>query len=184
MHWLTTSIDAPTRRITGHCHPSSPCDVRHPPGAATMAMDDAQRHPRQICKVRMPLSRYYPDVHRLALFSLANTDICITRYLDAIMEQKNDRQKERAVGHSLMNALHFTPVQPAMQHVRQAFRATEFGDEKDDTGVRSSLRSQRGESHCQDVLRANRYRCTSNTQCGLSSVALAWQSVSLLHMHR
>ena len=104
-----------------------------------MAMDDAQRHPRQICKVRMPLSRYYPDVHRLALFSLANTDICITRYLDAIMEQKNDRQKERAVGHSLMNALHFTPVQPAMQHVRQAFRATEFGDEKDDTGVRSSL---------------------------------------------
>ena len=55
------------------------------------------------------------------------------------MEGRNDVQKKRAVGASLMNALHFTPVQPAMQHVRQAYRATEFGAGKDDDGVRHSL---------------------------------------------
>ena len=48
-------------------------------------------------------------------------------------------QKKRAVGHSLMNALHFTTVQPAMQHVRQAYRATEFGEAAHDDGVRKSL---------------------------------------------
>ena len=64
------------------------------------------------------------------------------RYLDKIQEGRNDVQKKRAVGHSLMNALHFTPVQPAMQHVRQAYRATAFGEAAHDDGVRKSLTNE------------------------------------------
>ena len=47
------------------------------------------------------------------------------RYYDKIQEGRNDMQKGRNTGRSLMNALHFTPMQPAMKHVSQAWRASE-----------------------------------------------------------
>jgi hypothetical protein len=65
--------------------------------------------------------------------------------MDKIMEGRNDVQKARTCGHSLMNALHFTPVQPAMQHVRAAYRATAFGEGKGDDGVRPSLVNEANE---------------------------------------
>ena len=55
------------------------------------------------------------------------------------MEGRNDVQKKRSVGRSLMNSLHFTYVQPAMQHVRQAYQASEFGPAHGDQGVRSTM---------------------------------------------
>ena len=61
------------------------------------------------------------------------------------MEGRNDVQKSRTVGQSLMNALHFTPLQPAMQHVRAAYRATEFGEANHDDGVRHTLYNEANE---------------------------------------
>jgi len=64
----------------------------------------------------------------------------VFQYYDRTLEARNDFQKARAVDvRSLMNSLHFTPAQPAMQHVRAAYRVTNNGGEEADDGVRHSM---------------------------------------------
>ena len=93
------------------------------------------------------LSMYatHPELRQWLWTTNSGTLLKYAQYMDKIMEGRNDVQKVRTVGHSLMNALHFTPVQPAMQHVRSAYRATEFGVGKDDDGVRPSLVNEANE---------------------------------------
>lgn len=63
------------------------------------------------------------------------------QYLDRLMEKRNDFSKERNTSRlSIFNSLHFTPLLPAMQHVRQTYRASQLqSHDVDDDGVRPSM---------------------------------------------
>ena len=63
------------------------------------------------------------------------------QYLDRLMEKRNDFSKERNTSRlSIFNSLHFTPLLPAMQHVRQTYRASQLPSHAvDDDGVRPSM---------------------------------------------
>ena len=68
----------------------------------------------------------HPELRQWLWTTNSGTLLKYAQYMDKIMEGRNDVQKVLTVGHSLMNALHFTPVQPAMQHVRSAYYLRKF----------------------------------------------------------
>ena len=63
------------------------------------------------------------------------------QYLDRLMEKRNDFTKERNTSRlSIFNSLHFTPLLPAMQHIRQTYRASQLPSHAvGDDGVRPSM---------------------------------------------
>ena len=83
-----------------------------------------------------PALRTYLQL-RLFVSSLGHVGASIAT--DKSVENQNEFQKERAVGQSLLDALHFTPLLQAMHHVHRAWKRATGNTTGPDCGVRASM---------------------------------------------
>jgi hypothetical protein len=61
---------------------------------------------------------------------------------DKSVENQNEFQKERAVGQSLLSALHFTGLLQAMHHVHRTWKRATGASSSEDDGIRASMTNE------------------------------------------
>ena len=83
----------------------------------------------------------HPELREWLQATQSAVMVRVAAYLDRLLEKRNDLQKERNTSRlHILNGLHYTKVQPALQHVQSTWRSSQIDNRiYDDTGVRMSM---------------------------------------------
>ena len=84
----------------------------------------------------------HPELREWLQSTQSAVMVRVAAYLDRLLEMRNDIQKSRNTSRKhILNSLHFTPVQPALQHVQSTWRTSQVSAHACEgiTGVRASM---------------------------------------------